>query len=88
MSGVPLQVLIPKEVLHCVLNFLEQSVTDGQLLKLVFFLRSFYSIQLYERYDMLTEGDDENEDEEDNDVNYSNANHSEDEQKIQSQENE
>lgn len=44
-----------------VLNFLEQSVTDGQLLKLVFFLRSFYSIQLYERYDMLTEGDDENE---------------------------
>lgn len=44
-----------------VLNFLEQSVTDGQLLKMVFFLRSFYSIQLYERYDMLTEGNDENE---------------------------
>lgn len=42
-----------------VLNFLEQSVTDGQLQKMVFFLRSFYSIQLYERYDMLTEGKDE-----------------------------
>lgn len=42
--------------LFYVMQYLEQSSTDYQLQQLLFFLRSFYSIQLYEKYDRLTEG--------------------------------
>lgn len=41
--------------LFYVMQYLEQSSTDYQLQQLLFFLKSFYSIQLYEKYDILTE---------------------------------
>lgn len=39
-----------------VLQYIEQSATDVQMQQLLFFLRSYYSISLYENYDILTEG--------------------------------
>lgn len=39
-----------------VLDVMDRSNTDSQLLLFTFFIRSFYSIKLYETYDKLTDG--------------------------------
>lgn len=39
----------------CLLNKLERSTTDASLKNLLFFVRSFYGIKLYELYDNVTE---------------------------------
>lgn len=39
------------------LNVLERNSSDEDVQRLLFFIKSFYSINLYERYDDITEGD-------------------------------
>lgn len=39
------------------LNVLERNSSDEDVQRLLFFIKSFYSINLYERYDEITEGD-------------------------------
>lgn len=41
------------------INFLERSNVDEELKLLLFFIKSFYSIRLYEYYDVITEQDNE-----------------------------